>query len=145
MREKRFFRNDVLKETAHGPVLYATRCRECGTLYFPSEQICARDLCGDMEEVEVPKYGKLYTYTVLYRNLPQYKAPHALGKVEFENGLVINAPIIVEDKTALVKGHEFKIGSRVETLIAPMWEDDSYEYVGVMFKIVAGPEDVGGQ
>lgn len=41
----------------------ASRCRKCGTSYFPPRMDCANCLQSDMEWVEIKGSGKLVTYT----------------------------------------------------------------------------------
>jgi hypothetical protein len=59
-RVKKFFEG-----LAEGKVL-ATRCRSCGTLYFPPQVDCPKCRKSDVEWVELSKEGELLTYTVIY-------------------------------------------------------------------------------
>ena len=143
MKEKVFFRSDVMRETENGPVVVANRCKKCGDVYFPQEEACRRGCDAGMEEVQMPQYGTMYTYTVLYRPVNLYPAPHALAQVDFENGLRIEGPLRIEDPEKLVRGHEFKIGSKCEVQIDTLWEDDQNEYVGFWYKVVEEPQEGG--
>lgn len=136
MKEKVFFRSDVIKETDKGPVVVASRCPKCGSVYFPREESCRRGCNAGMEEVEMPKYGTMYTYTVLYRPVNLYPTPHALAQVDFENGLRIEGPLRIPDPDKLERGNEFKIGSRCKVEIDTLWEDEQKEYVGFWYKVV---------
>ena len=44
----------------------ATRCKHCGTVYFPPQADCPRCRKSDMEWVEIRGTGELLTYTVIY-------------------------------------------------------------------------------
>lgn len=143
MKEKVFFRSDVIKETDKGPVIVASRCPKCGSVYFPREEACHRGCEVAMEEVEMPKRGIMYTYTVLYRPVNLYSTPHALAQVDFENGLRIEGPLRIDDPSKLERGNEFRIGSECEVEIDKLWEDDEKEYIGFWYKVVSEPEEGG--
>nr|MDO8100075.1 Zn-ribbon domain-containing OB-fold protein [Candidatus Njordarchaeota archaeon] len=44
--------------------LVGTKCRKCGTNYFPPRVDCSKDFSEDMEWVEYSGEGELVTYTV---------------------------------------------------------------------------------
>jgi uncharacterized OB-fold protein len=44
--------------------LIGTKCRRCGTIYFPPRVDCPRDFSDDMEWTEFSGEGELVTYTV---------------------------------------------------------------------------------
>jgi uncharacterized OB-fold protein len=44
--------------------LVGTKCRKCGTNYFPPRVDCSKDFSEDMEWVEYSGEGELMTYTV---------------------------------------------------------------------------------
>ncbi len=46
--------------------LLATRCKKCGTIYFPPQADCPRCRTSDMEWIELGKEGELLTYTIIY-------------------------------------------------------------------------------
>ena len=89
-----------------------------------------------MEILPLPKYGNLYSYTVMYRAMPPFKVPHGLAQVEFDNGLLIQAIMEIDDPEHLKKGDEFEIDSKVEIVTAPIAEDEENEYIGYKARVL---------
>jgi len=85
----------------------ATRCRRCGTRYFPPQVDCPKCLVSDMEWFEVRGNGKLLTYCQVNYGPQGFedKVPYVLGIGEFEEGIKIFA-LLNRD----IKEHEIKLG-----------------------------------
>jgi uncharacterized protein len=56
--------NDFIDHLQQGKVM-GTRCKTCGTRYFPPRADCCRTLDSDMEWFEVARAGTLLTYSTL--------------------------------------------------------------------------------
>ncbi len=56
--------NDFIDYLEKGKVM-ATRCKECGMVFFPPRADCYRCLSSDMEWIEVSGKGKLVSYSKL--------------------------------------------------------------------------------
>jgi hypothetical protein len=56
--------NDFIDQLQRGRVM-GTRCRTCGTRYFPPRADCCKSLDSDMEWVDLPGMGTLLTYSTL--------------------------------------------------------------------------------
>ncbi|RLF57292.1 MAG: DNA-binding protein [Thermoplasmata archaeon] len=56
--------NDFIDYLEQGKVM-ATRCKDCGMVFFPPRADCYRCLASNMEWVEVSGTGKLVTYSKL--------------------------------------------------------------------------------
>ncbi|MGI5971515.1 MAG: Zn-ribbon domain-containing OB-fold protein [Oscillospiraceae bacterium] len=137
MAEKVFFMNGILKETPDGPWPYFVRCKKCGKTFFPAEPVCNACLSEDLEEVLLPKYGSIRTFTVFYRKVNAYPAPHCLAQVNFpEERLVVYGQLVPKDPAKLEKLREFKIGAKVETIVDTLWTEDGKEYIGYKFKVL---------
>jgi uncharacterized protein len=67
--------NDFIKYLEEGKLM-ATKCKKCGTKYFPPRYDCSNDMTHDMEWTEVSGNGKLLTYSTL-----------KVGPVGFESDL----------------------------------------------------------
>jgi uncharacterized OB-fold protein len=61
---ERFFR--TIKDQAR---IMGTHCPDCGLVYVPATMFCERCFAELDEWVEVPSQGRVFTYTVLYRDL----------------------------------------------------------------------------
>ena len=68
-----------------------TRCKECGTYYFPPKMDCPRCLKSDVEWVKIDNEGKLVTYTVVHYGPSGFEdeAPYTLAIGDFGEGLRI--------------------------------------------------------
>jgi uncharacterized OB-fold protein len=68
--------------------LMGAECNKCGTLILPPRPLCPKCFSKDLKWKEMPKQGKLLTYTVIHVSPQQFQslAPYAVGIVEFEVG-----------------------------------------------------------
>ena len=68
-----------------------TRCKKCGTSYFPPKMDCPRCLLSDVEWVKIDNEGKLVTYTVVPYGPSGFEdeAPYTLAIGDFGDGLRI--------------------------------------------------------
>jgi len=67
--------------------LYGNRCKQCGTVQYPPQRICANCQAKDQfEEYKLSdKRGKIFTYAVDYLTSSK-EAPALIGVVDFEGG-----------------------------------------------------------
>lgn len=120
------------------PGLKASRCRGCGNHAFPSMTSCR--YCGgtDVEVVELPQRGVLWTWTV-QRFMPKapYRSsdteatfqPFGVGYVELPGALRIETRLTESDPTRL------RIGAPVQLVFYPQWvEDDGTEVINYAFQ-----------
>ncbi|MDG6902137.1 MAG: Zn-ribbon domain-containing OB-fold protein [Nitrososphaerota archaeon] len=68
--------------------LIGSKCTECGAEFFPPVYKCRKCGSESVEDREMPKNGKILTYTQLHEPLPGFEAeaPFFLAVVELENG-----------------------------------------------------------
>ncbi len=68
--------------------LMGGKCRSCGKLLVPPKPLCPECFSSDLTWKEIPKNGKLRTYTVIHVAPKQFQAftPYAVGIVELEDG-----------------------------------------------------------
>ncbi len=131
----------VFRETDRGPRLIASRCRECGMVFFPRASMCRNPSClGPTEERELGPRGRLWSYTVQYFQPPpparfnQPFQPYGVGMVDLEEGVRIVAMLTEADPEVLRPGME------VELVIAPLYhEADGTEVVTWKFQPLAAP------
>lgn len=76
-------------------IVAGTRCKKCGTLYFPPRADCLKCRSSDIEWVPLQGKAKLVTYTRVFFGPPAFEqsTPYFLGLAEFDNGLRVFAPI----------------------------------------------------
>jgi uncharacterized OB-fold protein len=115
--------------TGDEPALVGTRCRACGTVFFPRETgFCRNPRCNstDLDETELSRRGRVWSYTdARYQPPPPYVPrtdpyePFALAAVELEDeGLVVLGQ--VADGYGV---DDLSIGTPVELVVEPL--DDS--------------------
>jgi uncharacterized OB-fold protein len=71
--------------------LMGGRCKKCGKIHFPPRPLCDSCLSKEFEWTEIPKKGKLLTYTIIHIAPTQFQAmaPYAMGIIQMENGLKV--------------------------------------------------------
>jgi len=64
----------------------ATRCRRCGTNYFPPRMDCPKCVGSDVEWFEIKRNGRLVTYTVVNYGPTGFEedAPYTLAIADFD-------------------------------------------------------------
>jgi hypothetical protein len=76
--------------------LIGSKCQECGAEFFPPVYRCRR--CGSegIEDKEMPKEGKIMTYTQLHEPLPGFEtqAPFYLAVVRLDNGARVLSQLV---------------------------------------------------
>jgi uncharacterized OB-fold protein len=77
--------SDFVSYLEKGRVM-ATRCRRCGTNYFPPRLDCSKCLGSDVEWFEIKGNGKLLTYTVVNYGPTGFEndAPYTLAIADFD-------------------------------------------------------------
>jgi uncharacterized OB-fold protein len=107
-------------ETADGPRLVGSRCRNCGTVTFPRQESCAHCAQADSEEHLLAPRGQLFTWTV-QRFRP--KTPPYTGPEEFEPygvGYVeLPGECRVESILTTADPDELRIGMEMELALIP--------------------------
>src|SRR5215471_9521285 len=89
--------------------LVGSKCLNCGDEYFPPVYRCRS--CGSekIEDKEMPKTGRIVTYTQLHEPLPGFEAqaPFYLAVIELQNGARVLAQVVDSP------GESVKSGARV--------------------------------
>jgi len=100
--------------------LIGVKCKNCGTVYFPSRVLCPK--CRrktQMEEIKLSGKGKVYTYSVVHTPPKEFEkiAPYIIAIVELEEGPKVTAQIVDCDKDKIY------IGMQVEAVFRRIKED----------------------
>lgn len=101
------------------PYLVGAKCTNCGKVFSGMRVICLN--CGaqnTLERLPLRGKGKLYTYTIVWQQLPRtlVKAPYALVNVVMDEGCQIQG-VVTEDFESL------DIGMDMEVYFEKMRED----------------------
>ena len=117
------------------PHLIGSRCRACGSYFFPREtRSCRNPGCGsiDLAEVELSRTGVVWSFTnSVYPPPPPYVAaepfePFAIAAVALETeGLVILGQV-----AAGIRVDELRVGMPVELVVEPLYRDEHADYMG---------------
>jgi len=77
--------SDFVDYLEKGKVM-ATRCRRCGTNYFPPRMDCPKCIGSDVEWFEIKGNGRLVTYTVVNYGPTGFEedAPYTLAIADFD-------------------------------------------------------------
>ena len=76
--------------------IIGSRCKDCGAEFFPPVYRCRA--CGSehIADREMPRTGRIVTYTVLHETLPGFEAqaPLCLAIVKLDNGARVLTQIV---------------------------------------------------
>jgi len=113
-------------ETAQGPRLLGSRCRSCGTPYFPKSAVCHNPACGasQVEDAEFGPRGTLWSCAI--QNYPppaparfdKPYVPYAMGVVDLDDGLRVLGRMCGEDPRGM------QVGAKVELVLDTLCHDD---------------------
>jgi uncharacterized protein len=75
--------------------IMATKCKECGTTYFPPRADCPKCRASEITWIPIEGKGRLVTFTEVFFAPPAFQdsTPYLLGLAELEGGLRVFAPI----------------------------------------------------
>ena len=115
--------------TTAPPALIGTRCRQCGSYFFPPERaLCRNPACvsTDLEDTELSTRGRIWSFSVNH-----YAAPEPyVGKDPFEPYTVVAAELVSEQMVVLgqlasdVDPSKLAIGDEVDVTIEPLFVDE---------------------
>jgi len=127
------------------PHLLGTRCRACGTYFFPAERtFCRNPACdeADLEEVPLSRTGKVWSYTSA-----SYKPPAPfVAKEPFEPFAIAAVELEAEGITILgqvadgIGVDALKTGMPMELVLRELYQDEEHVYLTWNWK----PGDDGG-
>lgn len=103
---------------AGGAYLAGGRCESCGKACFPKRMLCRQCGSDQIADAMLGRRARVKTAAVVYNAPPGFVAPYVLALVEFEEGLVVMAPVV-----AWSGGEAPKAGTELELLVAPAKAD----------------------
>jgi len=112
--------------------LVGSRCKDCGEEFFPPVYQCKA--CGSerIMDKEMPRTGKIMTYTVLHEPLPGYEAqsPLYLAVVRLENGARVLTQIVDSPEETI------RTGARVRATVRRARVDGESGQISYGFKFI---------
>ena len=124
------------------PHLIGTKCKSCGTYYFPKQtHFCKNPDCDstEFEEVELSRTGKVWSYTDAQYQPPEPfvapdpYVPYAIAAVQLEKEQMI----ILGQAATGVSVEDMTVGQEVELVLETLYEDDEANKVIWKWKPVA--------
>ncbi|HEX4775900.1 MAG TPA: OB-fold domain-containing protein [Acidimicrobiia bacterium] len=121
-------------EDAQGAHLIGTRCRACGSYFFPKETFaCRNPRCGssDLDEVPLSRRGKVWSLTTNeYAPPPPYPArdpfePYTVVAVELPEERMV----VLGHLASGARSSELHVGDEVEVVVEPFYETDDATHV----------------
>ncbi len=105
--------------------LMGAKCNKCGKMLVPPKPMCPKCFSRDLKWRELPKKGKLLTYTVIHvspRNF-QNLTPYTVGIVELGDGAQLPGIIKSVDQKEVAVGMGLTVGFDPESISAdwPQW------------------------
>ena len=87
------------------------QCKRCGKIHLPPRPVCDKCLSKEFQWIEIPKKGKLLTYTIIHVPPPQFTdmAPYAVGIIQLDDGMKIPSMIREVDFEQIKVGMELMI------------------------------------
>jgi uncharacterized protein len=98
--------------------LLGSGCKSCGAIAFPVASSCARCASTQVEMIELPRRGRLWTWTVQrFMPKPPYRTseteltfePFGLGYVELPGALRVESRLLENDPGKLSIGAEMQL------------------------------------
>ena len=110
---------DFVTYLEQGKVM-STKCKKCGTSYFPPQVDCPKCVEGDMAWIEIKGKGKLLTFSIVNYGPMGFEdqAPYTLAVSEFEEGLKVFATLSRD-----IKDEEIKIGMPLKVVPINLHDD----------------------
>jgi uncharacterized OB-fold protein len=121
------------------PQLIGSTCAKCGATTFPVQQRCPKCSVGQMQEVLLPRRGKLIAWTTQgFPPGPPYKGPTGKEFVPFGVGLVQLGDVIrVEGRLTENDPAKLTFGQEMVLTVVPFTtDDDGNEIVTFAFQPV---------
>jgi uncharacterized OB-fold protein len=119
----------VCRHGADGYYLIGGKCSSCKETIFPKPAICPRCTGMNIEEVPLSCKGKLYTYTEVHQNPPDYGgiSPYIIGRVLLPEGVFVLSQLDAEFD-------DLKINMEMQLTVKNLYTDAcGNEVTGYMF------------
>lgn len=112
--------------------LIGTRCKQCGSTFYPGRNNCVVCYSEEIEKVPLSKRGKLFRYTVIHQNYPgsALTPPYIAAQVKMPEQVYVTTELTGID----VK--DVKIDMAVECYFYTLKEDDEKKVVAFGFRPV---------
>jgi len=121
------FREGLFREGPDGPTLLASRCTNCGRVFFPVSEMCLDCRGRGLETVELGGEAELLCATTVRMPNRHFPPGHAVGYVVLPPGLRIFTQLRPVDATP------FRSGMPMKLEIAPLWQVGDHDVLAYRF------------
>ena len=117
--------------------LLASKCKNCGELFFPAKEqtICTHCQHEEFETVNLSRTGKIFTFSVVQVRPPEFykgEVPYALARIELPDGILIDSLVADCDFEQL------KVGMEMELVLDKLYtHQEGQDVITYKFKPVA--------
>ena len=113
--------------------LYGSRCKACGTYFYPQRGYCANCFSDDLEEVALSERGKVWSYTVVTQTYPGavLTGPFVMAAVELPEKVWVDTLLTDVDI------ENVQIDTEVEIYFFKVSEDEEKEVIAFAFRPVS--------
>lgn len=109
--------------------IYATKCKECGEIYFPPQADCNKCLSSNVEWIQLSDIGVVETFVASYlkpQGFEHYEVPYIIAIVRTNENVKIMGFIQEHDYKDIKVGMKVKITSKIQ--------DDGFP--AIIFKVL---------
>jgi len=110
--------------------LVGSKCKGCGTLFFPTRQYCAGCESTNVEDYGFSGHGVIETYTTIHVAPAGFNAPYVVAIIRLDEGVSIVSQMVAQ-------GNNVEAGKNVEAVFRKISENksDVIKY-GFKFEVV---------
>jgi len=114
--------------------LIGNKCSDCGDEFFPPVYRCKGCGSENVKDKEMPRTGKIMTYTVLHEPLPGFEAqtPLYLAVVKLDNGARVLTQIVDSPEDTV------RTGAKVRATIRRAMVDGDSGQIIYGYKFIVG-------
>lgn len=130
---KRAIRDNCLTGLEPGARLLAHQCPSCKQVFYPrNAELCLQCLHETLDDIELSREGKLYSFTRSEVPSRHLKPPYVCGFVELPEGIRVFAPMHPDSEQA-----HLHTGLPVELVVGEVWRTEQEAVIGYHFKPLA--------
>lgn len=127
--------------TGDAPALLGSKCRKCGSFFFPKESFfCRNPHCSgdEFDEVPLSRTGKIWSYTTNHYQPPApYESPepfvpYTVAAVELD----AEKMVVLGQVASGVDPDTLTTGTEMELVLESLFEDDDNDYLVYKWKPV---------
>ena len=114
------------------PYIEGYRCGNCGEIFIGQRSSCSRCLeTGGLSPIRLSDTGKLYNWTIVYRNFPNVKVPFVSAIIDLDGGGTVKATLV--DVATSPAAISFDMRVKLVCRELEQTDQDGNRYLGYFF------------